>query len=684
MAKSKVKITSELQRELDLAWLKLEKHELIEAYNPLYTYRVDEEAPHVHVIQQFCSVENFYLTCKHILNIELHTYQLLILQELWLRKFPMLIATRGAGKTFLLAVYAILTALLKQGSKVIVTGAGFRQAKFVFEEAERIYNSAPILRDMCRGYDAKNAGPYKSQDSWVFKIGKSTIHALPTGVDGGKIRGFRSTATICDEFQSMNTDVFESVIAAFGAVNLSPIERIKNSAKNRLLQEKGVIEEGEEYFKNGSGNQTILAGTCTYHFQKFYEYWNRYRTIILSKGDKRKLEEILGEVPDKFDWRDYSVIRFPHILLPEGYLDEKNIARSRATITKDTFAREYECVFTTDSDGFFRRSLIETCVCNDRNPIIKGDETISFAATLTGNPNLEYVFGVDPASEKDNFSIIVLELRQNHRRVVFSWTMTRERFKKLNYPGGVSEKNFYAYCVRKIRELMKVFPTTKIGIDTQGGGIPIEEAFQDTDKMLPNELPIFPAIDRDKPQPTDDKVGLHFLYRINFASADWVANANYGLKKDLEEQQIIFPFYDAISVYNAYEDDLRAGRDFDTYEDCVISIEELKQEMTSIIHSRTPNCNRERWDTPAVKGADGKGRKQRKDRYSALLIANMVARTYQRMDVIDNSYHNVGGFAQGMSTQELESGAKLYHRAPEWFKQGMDYCGVVVIRGGNG
>ena len=40
----------------------------------------------------------FSFTCKEIFNVELLPTQALMLKEMWTRKFPMLIASRGFGK----------------------------------------------------------------------------------------------------------------------------------------------------------------------------------------------------------------------------------------------------------------------------------------------------------------------------------------------------------------------------------------------------------------------------------------------------------------------------------------------------------------------------------------------------------------------------------------------------------
>ena len=42
--------------------------------------------------------EYFSFACKYIFNIELSPFQSLLLHEMWNRKFPMLIGSRGMGK----------------------------------------------------------------------------------------------------------------------------------------------------------------------------------------------------------------------------------------------------------------------------------------------------------------------------------------------------------------------------------------------------------------------------------------------------------------------------------------------------------------------------------------------------------------------------------------------------------
>ena len=103
---------------------------------------------------------------------------------------------------------------------------------------------------------------------------------------------------------------------------------------------------------------------------------------------------------------------------------------------------EYAACFTEDSEGFFKRSLIESCVTSDKNPIKIRDEEILFDAMIEGDNNKKYVYGIDPASEQDNFSIIIIELNETHNRVVYSWTTNRGNFKDRQKTGLVNEKNY--------------------------------------------------------------------------------------------------------------------------------------------------------------------------------------------------------------------------------------------------
>jgi hypothetical protein len=577
----------------------------------------------------------------------------------------MLIASRGFGKSFVLSVYSILRALLIPGRKVVIVGAAFRQSKILFEYMETIWRNSPILRDMCDS----NSSPRKEIDRCVMRINESRITALPLG-DGQKIRGQRANDIISDEFASIPRDIFETVVAGFGVVAADPIENVRKIAAKKKAEELGIELNKEDVAMINNDNQIILSGTAYYDFNHFAAYWKKWRAIINSGGERNKLREVFnGEDPPKeFDWTQYSVIRMPYELLPEGFMDASQVARSKATVHTGIYQMEYGAVFTRDSQGFFKRTLIESCVSSDIE-IIKDSQgnDIIFEARLMGDSKKRYVFGVDPASEVDNFSIIVIELNGDHRRIVYCWTTTRSEHKNRVKKGHVSETDFYSYCARKIRDLMKLFNCVHIAMDAQGGGIAVMESLHDNDKIQFGEVAIWPVIDEDKPQDTDDERGLHILEMCQFVRYEWLEEANHGLRKDFEDKVIIFPKFDSISLgLSNIEDDLK-GRMYDTLEECVMEIEELKDELSMIQMTQTP-AGRSRWDTPEVIVSAGRKSKLRKDRYSALIMANMAARIIDRTPDAA-TYDFYGGFATLPDSDNKPKGDLF--TGPAWFQDAM-------------
>src|SRR5690606_21154088 len=163
---------------------------------------------------------------------------------------------------------------------------------------------------------------------------------------------------------------------------------------------------------------------------------------------------------------------------------------------------------------------------------------------------------------------------------------------------------YYRFCARKIRNLMKIFPVQivngpAIAIDSQGGGKSISEALHDPSFLEPGEALLWPIIDEKKKSDTDNAPGMHILDMVNFASADWTSKNNDGLRHDLEKASaglygsLLFPRFDPVVVALALEEDQAAlkkgdkSRLYDSLDDCVFEIEQLKDELSTIVLSMT-------------------------------------------------------------------------------------------------
>jgi len=651
------------------AWLGLGDLSLLDiTSNPMINrLEKDIENPDLHLLRLLRDPYYIGSTCRILFNIELHPMQVLILQEFWIRSFPMYIASRGWGKSFLLALYSLLRCTFYPGTKIVIVGAAFRQSKIIFEYMETMWRNSPILRSI---YNGNDDGPRRDVDRCTIRLGDSWTIAVPMG-DGSKIRGLRAHIIIADEFASISPDIYETVVSGFAAVSASPIQNVKEQAKRAAMLEAGLWNEDLEILNTKMGNQAIISGTADYSFKHFAQYWNRYKGIIESKGNKQKLEELFkGEVPDNFNWKDYSIIRIPYELIPKGFMDDKQVSRAKATIHSGIYNMEYGACFTADSNGFFKRSLIESCVVTEQNPVVINTTPIIFDPITVGNASKQYVYGIDPASEQDNFSIIILEVYQDHARVVYCWTTNRTNFKDRQKTGLVKEYDFYGFCARKIRNLMKTFPCSRIGMDAQGGGVAIEEALHDPSKLEEGETLLWPIINYDKSKDTDDQPGQHIIELVQFAKADWTSQANHGLRKDLEDKTLLFPRFDSLTLGLALDSEGKdiLGTDltdnlYDTLSECILEIEELKNELTTIVMTQTstgPNA-RDRWDTPEVKMPNGKKGRLRKDRYSSLVIANMLARQ-MRYTLRPVEYDMVGE-----NRRDIVNCTGDLYKGPEWF-----------------
>ncbi len=662
-----LQLTEQQIREYgDLAYLGLGKDLLYKKYENPFDGDTHEmySDPYRYFVKYFMDIDNVWWLCKIIFNVNLLPYQVVIMQELWNHKFPMLIGSRGLGKSFLLSLYCMVKALLSPGCKIVVAGAGLRQSLLLFDYCSKIWDSSPMLQNIAtQGGQKSGQGPKKGNDRCSIFLGESSIVFIPIG-SGEKIRGLRSNVTVVDEFASQNEDIFERVIGGFGVVTQDPIKSVREAARKDFLKDIHLTELIEEE-DNSMGNQTIIAGTAYYDFNHFSRYWKRWKAIIETKGNKRAIKELCGteDIPEYLDYRDYCVIRIPVELLPKGYMDEAQIARAKATIHNGIFQMEYGAIFTRDSEGFFRRTLIESCVASDNKPVRLVTGPVTFNAICRGNVSRKYIYGVDPAALQDNFAIVILELCGNHRRIVYCWTTNKSRHRELLKKNQtIGEMDYYAYCARKLRELMKTFPCERLGMDAQGGGIAIEEALQDTLRMMTGEQRILRTIEDDKPKPTDDEHGLHILDMVQFASNDWVREANHGMRMDFENKALLFPHFDPAMLEGAsLIDEFSDGRVYDSLEEVMTNIEELKDELASIVYTQTTNGT-DRWDTPEVKMPGNKKGRLRKDRYSALLIANMVARQFEKQRA---------GFTYDEGRVITDKTNKVFEVGPAWYMEGM-------------
>jgi hypothetical protein len=121
-------------------------------------------------------IASTHLLIRNDKPMRLAVHQRLIIKGLWNHQFNLLILTRGGGKTFLLALYCVLKAMLVPREKCVVASSSYRQAQFTFDEVIKFYEESPMLRQ------ATTKAPTKGPNSCEMHLENgSKIICYPLG-----------------------------------------------------------------------------------------------------------------------------------------------------------------------------------------------------------------------------------------------------------------------------------------------------------------------------------------------------------------------------------------------------------------------------------------------------------------------------------------------------------------------
>lgn len=511
-----------------------------------------------------------------LLGVDFAPIQRLVFEDMWFRNYVITVAGRGFGKTFMLGTLAALSCMLKPGYRVGLIAPVFRQSKMIFAEVEKLYAQSSILREAVEKKPTRGSDTCYLKFKSVAGMTPSYIEALPLG-DGNKIRGSRFYLILVDELAQVPDQTLDMVVRPMGATSLAPMERVR-----RLEQKQRLISLGlatEEDFEEETVNKMVMTSSGYY---KFNHMWRRMK----DHWGQMERAEAHGEVCP------YSVWQVPHWDLPEGFLDKNNIDEARRVMSNAEFRMEYEAAMISDSEGFFKASLLEGCTTGSGHTV-----------EMRGDKRSQYILGIDPnQGGKASTGIVVVRVGQVNRIV------------------GVLElkKQTTQDLTKSIQDLCSTFNVIRIFMDKGGGGKAIcdllEEGYNGKE----------PIIDRTN----DDHKhlqGRHILELVNF-NPSWISDANFTAKAMLEDRKLLFP-------------ETPIGSTLDLEAMYYENVNTLKSQMLSIIVTQTATGILH-FDTP-MKG-------QNKDLYSALILAAHGARMVEKELEGDQEpvLHNSGGMVR--------------------------------------
>ena len=288
--------------------------------DPINEVSIDYEA-----WTEFFSYYRYYIDefAMDILHVELFPFQGIILRAMARGQFSVLIACRGLGKSWIVALFYICISILYPNVKCGIASGNSQQARNVIIQKVKgeLSKNETIAREI--NFPIKTS----SDDCYCeFKSG-SEIRAITLAQDrgGDSARSWRFNYLLVDEARLVKDDIVETI--------LIPMTKTKRQNALRWKQnEKGkVIFISSAYLKTSG-----LYKRFKYHFDQ------------MVSGNK-----------------NYVAMCFPYqVGIQAGLLDEDDIEqeREKPTMTSDKFSYEYEGIFVGSSgESYYPYELTMPC-----------------------------------------------------------------------------------------------------------------------------------------------------------------------------------------------------------------------------------------------------------------------------------------------------------------------------------
>ena len=276
-------------------------------------------------VEQFLMINTFYRRNFHrfardYFGLKLHWYQSIILYLMGISNFVVIIASRAAAKSFVIAIYACCKAVLYPNSEIVLTSGTRGQSKLIVTkkiQGQLMVWSANLRREIAYVKDHQNEVIVK------FKNGSS----ISTVTCSKNARGNRSTVNVGEEAREINKEIMDTVISPFQVVRQAPFMTFPEYKDNPIFK-----EEPTEIFISSS----IEEG-----------HW-------LYKTAKSARDGMFNNDGSFFIAFDYS------ICLKHGIRTKKQLVREKKKIDPITWAIEYEnLVLRSNSNAYFQYELIK-------------------------------------------------------------------------------------------------------------------------------------------------------------------------------------------------------------------------------------------------------------------------------------------------------------------------------------
>ena len=165
-------------------------------------------------------------------GIHLHPYQILWIWIMQRSNLAYIVASRGAAKTFIIAIWALTLAVLYPGIRVIAASKTLRQGGLIIDKIKQLRDNYPNVAREIESITTNQNG-YEC----AFHCG-STIKSVPSSENA---RGQRANYLIIEESRLVSKEILEQILKPF-LFSRTPPYRLKSEYKDDPdLREEGII-----------------------------------------------------------------------------------------------------------------------------------------------------------------------------------------------------------------------------------------------------------------------------------------------------------------------------------------------------------------------------------------------------------------------------------------------------------
>lgn len=562
---------------------------------------------------------NLGFTCQLLLGIEIFPFQEIILRGWFDHGFNFWVASRGASKSFLVAIFCILYPIFHPGTTIVLASNTFRSTRRIIKQVELFLNAkGAVLAKQCFTDNPKGKIEFaKRADEMRMEINGGAIIALPLNE---KIRGTRATILVCDEFLQIPEDIYTSVLLPFLGAKDNIQERLQLEKEETALIEAGRMTE-EDRTPELSNKKILALSSASWDFDFSAKLFKEWVENIEFPHKKLEREQKEGKASN----RSYFVARMSYMALPPQ-LVEKEVAEEikAGGENSPTFLREWMAQFSSSNDGYFNvQKLMDCTIKYGELPCVQ----------LKGNKDSKYLCSIDPSfsssKSSDFFAICIYLLNSDNRTITLVHSYNK---------AGTDLKEHLAY----FRYLLLSFNIVFIIADLGGNNTNFIETCNESQLFKDSNLNLkFISGDFDGENYAQEcKLAKHsynllekrICYRQRFFSS-WLRTSNEWLQTQIAHSKIWFAsnleaheqmFKKTIEgeppfiIQNQVAQNANAFIDYIAEQDNSI---ELTKRQIALIEPTITMSGAVQFDLPKHIRNSKKPDRQRKDNYTCLLLA---------------------------------------------------------------